>query len=81
MQTTDVYEESEADLVTERNIRSTKSRSPDVHYVKVTKGDRKISSGYFSTTLNARRRAPNCNAYHYFIFCFLFFLSIFSHRF
>lgn len=50
---TDVYEESEADLASERHNndnnsnRSTKSRSPDEYYVKVTKNDRKISSGYF----------------------------------
>lgn len=46
----DVYEESEADLASERNNnrnnRSTKSRSPDIYYVKVTKSDRKISSRF-----------------------------------
>lgn len=47
----DVYEESEADLVTERNnndwYRSTQSRSPDAYYSKGSKNDRKLSSGYF----------------------------------
>lgn len=49
----DVYEESEADLIYERNnndltnYRSTKSRSPDVTFSIGTKTDRKLSSGYF----------------------------------
>lgn len=48
----DVYEESEADLWSERNnndwYRSTKSRSPDATFGKGTKTDiRKLSSGYF----------------------------------
>lgn len=49
---TDVYEESEADLISERNnndtlYRSTKSWSPDFQYSNGTKTDRKFSSGYF----------------------------------
>lgn len=46
----DVYEESEADLVSERNNnnRSSKSRSPDAFYANFTKNDRKFSSGYCS---------------------------------
>lgn len=48
----DVYEESEADLRSERNnnnwYRSTQSRSPDVTFDYGTKTDiRKLSSGYF----------------------------------
>lgn len=48
--TIDVYEESEADLVTENSARSTKSRSPDASGAssKSSNYDRKISSGYFS---------------------------------
>lgn len=48
----DVYEESEADLLSERNnndfYRSTKSRSPDYSYNerKGSKGDRRYSSGF-----------------------------------
>lgn len=48
----DVYEESEADLLSERNNndmhRPSKSRSPDYSYNE-RKGswDRKLSSGYF----------------------------------
>lgn len=49
----DVYEESEADLLSERNnndmYRVSKSRSPDYSYNerKGSWGDRKLSSGYF----------------------------------
>lgn len=46
----DVYEESESDLVSERNnndtYRSSMSRSPEV---KGMKSDRKLSSGYIVT--------------------------------
>lgn len=64
--TPDVYEESESDLVTEsnNNNRSTKSRSPDVHYVKVTRNDRKISSGYFPSDTATALSMPltfSCN--------------------
>lgn len=43
----DVFEESEADLVSERSPRSIKSKSPDSFSSKPPKSDRKISSGYF----------------------------------
>lgn len=60
----DVYEESEADLQSERNnndlYRSTKSRSPEVYLSKGSKTDRKLSSGYIVWVVN---------------FCF-FFLSL-----
>lgn len=62
----DVYEESEADLQTERNnndiYRSTKSRSPDYSYErKGSKGDRRSSSGYLKP-----------NAFNYTLLCHLF---------
>lgn len=64
MMIVDVYEESEADLVSERNnndlYRSTKSRSPDVTFGKGTKTDRKLSSGYFV-----------CMNFTFFSFCFV----------
>lgn len=45
----DVYEESEADLMSERNNNDTyrSSRSPDGFQSRATNYDRKLSSGYF----------------------------------